>query len=129
MMQQAAVGLGVHIRLLAEAPDVSAAQVIPDHFVGDYTDLDDLRAAVADAPVVTFDHEHVPPEHLRTPRAEGHACRPGPHALLFAQDKVTMRERSASWACRRPRCASVDVGRRCRVVRLPGVRQDPAWWL
>jgi 5-(carboxyamino)imidazole ribonucleotide synthase len=93
MMQQAAVGLGIHIRLLAEAPDVSAAQVIPDHVVGDYTDLDTLRLVVADAPVVTFDHEHVPPEHLRTLQAEGHACRPGPHALLYAQDKAEMRTR------------------------------------
>lgn len=93
MMQQAAIGLGVRIRLLAEAPDVSAAQVVPDHVVGDYTDLDTLRGVVADAPVVTFDHEHVPPEHLRTLQAEGHACRPGPHALLFAQDKGDMRAR------------------------------------
>ena len=93
MMQQAAIGLGVHIRLLAEAPDVSAAQVIPDHLVGDYTDLDTLRAVVADAPVVTFDHEHVPPEHLRALEAEGHACRPGPDALLYAQDKGEMRAR------------------------------------
>ena len=93
MMQQAAIGLGVRIRLLAEGPDVSAAQVIPDHRVGDYTDLDDLRAVVTGVAVVTFDHEHVPPEHLRTLQAEGHACRPGPDALLFAQDKGAMRVR------------------------------------
>ncbi len=93
MMQQAAIGLGVRIRLLAEGPDVSAAQVIPDHRVGDYADLDDLRAVVTGVPVVTFDHEHVPPEHLRTLQAEGHACRPGPDALLFAQDKGAMRVR------------------------------------
>ena len=93
MMQQAAIGIGVRIRLLAEGPDVSAAQVIPDHRVGDYTDLEDLRAVVTGVPVVTFDHEHVPPEHLRTLQAEGHACRPGPDALLFAQDKGAMRMR------------------------------------
>jgi len=93
MMQQPAIALGIRLRLLAEGPDVSAAQVIADHVVGDHTDLDDLRAAVADAPVVTFDHEHVPPEHLRTLAAEGHACRPGPDALLYAQDKGDMRVR------------------------------------
>jgi 5-(carboxyamino)imidazole ribonucleotide synthase len=103
MMQQAAVGLGVHIRLLAEAPDVSAAQVIPDHLVGDYTDLDTLRAVVADAPVVTFDHEHVPPEHLRALLSEGHACRPGPDALLFAQDKAEMRARLSEMGIPCPR--------------------------
>ncbi len=93
MMQQPAIALGLRLRLLAEGPDVSAAQVIGDHIIGDHTNIDDLRAAVADAPVVTFDHEHVPPDHLRTLAAEGHACRPGPEALLFAQDKGEMRIR------------------------------------
>lgn len=107
MMQQAAIGLGIRIRLLAEAPDVSAAQVIPDHVVGDYTDLDTLRAVVADAPVVTFDHEHVPPEHLQALEAEGHACRPGPHALLYAQDKGDMRERLGALGVPCPRNAAI----------------------
>lgn len=96
MMQQAAIGLGIRIRLLAEGPDVSAAQVIADHIVGDYTDLDTLQRVVAGAPVVTFDHEHVPPAHLRALAARGHACRPGPEALLFAQDKAEMRTRLAA---------------------------------
>ena len=108
MMQQAAIGLGIRLRLLAEGPDVSAAQVIPDHRVGDYTDLDDLRSVAADVPVVTFDHEHVPPEHLRTLDAEGHACRPGPHALLFAQDKGAMRVRLAELSIPVPRWSSVE---------------------
>ena len=93
MMQQAAIGLGVRLRLLAEGEDVSAAQVIPDHIVGDHTSLDDLRVAARDAQVVTFDHEHVPPSHLEALQAEGHACRPGPHALIYAQDKALMRAR------------------------------------
>ncbi len=108
MMQQAAIGLGVRIRLLAEGPDVSAAQVIPDHRVGDHTNLDDLRAVVSGVPVVTFDHEHVPPEHLRTLQAEGHACRPGPDALLFAQDKSAMRERLTGLGVPCPRHARVE---------------------
>ncbi len=93
MMQVPAVALGLRIRLLAEGPDVSAAQVVPDHLVGDHTDLEDLRAVCAGSPVVTFDHEHVPPEHLRALEAEGHAPRPGPDALLYAQDKGEMRVR------------------------------------
>ncbi len=93
MMAPPAVALGIDLRLLAEAPDVSAAQVIGDHVIGDHTDIADLRTAIGATPVVTFDHEHVPPEHLRTLAAEGHACRPGPDALLFAQDKGEMRVR------------------------------------
>jgi len=109
MMQQAAIGLGVHLRLLAEGSDVSAAQVITDHVVGDYTDLDTLRLAVADAPVVTFDHEHVPPSHLATLQSEGHACRPGPHALLFAQDKGEMRSRLGELDIPCPRNAAIST--------------------
>jgi 5-(carboxyamino)imidazole ribonucleotide synthase len=93
MMAQSAVGLGVPIRLLAEGPDVSAAQVVPDTTVGDYRDLETLRKAVDGCTVVTFDHEHVPTDHLRALSAEGHACRPGPEALVHAQDKAVMRER------------------------------------
>ncbi len=93
MMAQAAVGLGVPIRLLAEGPDVSAAQVVRDPRVGDYRDLETLRSVAADCAVVTFDHEHVPTEHLHTLTAEGHACRPGPAALVHAQDKSVMRAR------------------------------------
>ena len=107
MMQPPAIALGLRIRLLAEGPDVSAAQVIPDHAVGDHTVLADLRAVVADAPVVTFDHEHVPPEHLRTLDAEGHACRPGPHALLYAQDKAAMRSRLTELGAPCPRHAPI----------------------
>ncbi len=93
MMAQAAVGLGVPLRLLAEGPDVSAAQVVADTTVGDHRDLDDLRGVAEGCSVVTFDHEHVPTEHLRTLAEEGHACRPGPDALVHAQDKGVMRAR------------------------------------
>ncbi len=103
MMAQSAVALGVPLRLLAEAPGVSAAQVIPDSTVGDYRDLDDLRAVADGCAVVTFDHEHVPPPHLETLAAEGHACRPGPSALVHAQDKGTMRARLDSLGIPSPR--------------------------
>jgi 5-(carboxyamino)imidazole ribonucleotide synthase len=93
MMQQAAIGLGVPLRLLAEGPDVSAAQVVPDHVVGDYRDLDVLRKALDGCTVVTFDHEHVPTHHLHALEDMGVACRPGPHALVHAQDKAVMRRR------------------------------------
>ncbi|MET0767385.1 MAG: 5-(carboxyamino)imidazole ribonucleotide synthase [Aeromicrobium sp.] len=121
MMQQAAIGLGVHIRLLAEGPDVSAAQVVPDHVVGDHTDLDTLRSVVGAAPVVTFDHEHVPPEHLRTLEAEGHACRPGPHALLFAQDKGAMRARLTELGAPCPRHATITSREDLEAFGFPAV--------
>ncbi|WP_257203268.1 5-(carboxyamino)imidazole ribonucleotide synthase [Corynebacterium cystitidis] len=89
MMQTEAIELGIHLRLLAGAKDASAAQVIPDTVIGDYTNLYDLKA-VAEG-VVTFDHEHVPTQHLHALIDEGVAVHPGPDALVHAQDKLVMR--------------------------------------
>src|SRR5689334_12321327 len=95
MMAEPAAALGVPLRLLAEAEGVSAAQVIVDHEVGDYRDLDALRRITQGCAVVTFDHEHVPTEHLHALEDAGIAVRPGPAALVHAQDKGVMRARFA----------------------------------
>jgi 5-(carboxyamino)imidazole ribonucleotide synthase len=107
MMAQSAVSLGLPLRLLAEGDGVSAAQVIPDAIVGDYRSIDDLRKVAEGCAVVTFDHEHVPTEHLETLAAEGHACRPGPAALVHAQDKAVMRRRLTALGVPCPRHATV----------------------
>ncbi len=107
MMAGPALALGIPLRLLAEAPGVSAAQVIPDQLVGDHTDLADLRAVTAGAAVVTFDHEHVPTAHLRALVADGLAVRPGPDALVHAQDKAVMRARLTELGVPCPRHAVV----------------------
>ena len=93
MMYAASVGLGVGVRLLAEGPDVSAATVVRDVTVGDYTDAQTVRAFAAGCDVVTFDHEHVPTGLLRDLEAAGVVVRPGPDALVHAQDKAIMRDR------------------------------------
>jgi 5-(carboxyamino)imidazole ribonucleotide synthase len=103
MMAQVAVGLDVPLRLLAEAEGVSAAQVIGDQLVGDYRDLDTLRRVTEGCAVVTFDHEHVPTEHLLALAEAGVACRPGPEALVHAQDKGVMRTRLADLGVPCPR--------------------------
>ncbi|HWS58969.1 MAG TPA: 5-(carboxyamino)imidazole ribonucleotide synthase, partial [Actinotalea sp.] len=91
MMQQAAVGLNVHLRALVEAPDSSAAQVIPDAPVGIPADERAIRALTHGARVLTFEHEHVPYPLLRVLEREGVPVRPGPDALVHAQDKIAMR--------------------------------------
>jgi 5-(carboxyamino)imidazole ribonucleotide synthase len=93
MMQPAAITLGVRLRVLAVRPDDSAAQVIPDVEIGDHRDLAALRRFARGCDVVTFDHEHVPPEHLSTLHDAGVVLRPGPGALRHAQDKIVMRRR------------------------------------
>ena len=107
MMAEPAAALAIPLRLLAEAEGVSAAQVIPDHMVGDYRDLDTLRKVTDGAAVVTFDHEHVPTEHLRALAEAGVACRPGPDALVHAQDKAVMRRRLDELGAPLPRHAVV----------------------
>jgi 5-(carboxyamino)imidazole ribonucleotide synthase len=93
MMHAASIGLGIEVRLLAEGPDVSAATVVHDVTVGDYTDPETVRAFAAGCDVITFDHEHVPTGLLRDLEAAGVAVRPGPEALVHAQDKAIMRDR------------------------------------
>ena len=121
MMAQPAIALGLPLRLLAEAPGVSAAQVIPDHVVGDYTDLATLREVTAGCPVVTFDHEHVPTEHLHALEADGIAVRPGPDALVHAQDKAVMRTRLAELGVPCPRNAVVATTADVEAFGLPCV--------
>lgn len=108
-MQQAAIGLGVPLRLLAESADAAAARVIVDTTVGDYTDWDTLRSWAKGAHVVTFDHEHVPTGHLERLIADGIACRPGAAALVHAQDKAVMRERLAQLKVAQPRFRFLDA--------------------
>jgi 5-(carboxyamino)imidazole ribonucleotide synthase len=92
MTCQAAIGLGIGFRVLAGSPADSAAQVCADVQVGDYTRLDDLLAFAGGCDVVTFDHEHVPHQHL-TALERVVAVRPGADALRYTQDKLAMRDR------------------------------------
>lgn len=91
MMAPAAVNLGFELRVLAEAPDVSAVAAVKNTPVGDYKDLDAVRAFAQGVDALTFDHEHVPSEILQTLIAEGVNVQPRPEALIYAQDKIEMR--------------------------------------
>ncbi|MEV1332279.1 5-(carboxyamino)imidazole ribonucleotide synthase [Micromonospora costi] len=93
MTHQAAIALGQSLHVLALAPDDGAALVAADVQYGDHTDLAALRTFAKGCDVVTFDHEHVPNEHLRTLAADGATVYPPADALRYAQDKRAMRER------------------------------------
>lgn len=105
MMIAPAVELGLDLRVLAESEGMSAQ--LAATAVGDYRDLDTVRAFVKDVDVVTFDHEHVPQEVLRALVAEGVEVHPGPDALQFAQDKLVMRARLAELGVPQPDWAPV----------------------
>ncbi|WP_227999420.1 5-(carboxyamino)imidazole ribonucleotide synthase [Nocardia australiensis] len=91
MTHQAAIALGQRLRVLAENPDDPAAQVSPEVVLGSHSDLTALRKAAVGSHALTFDHEHVPTEHLRALVAEGVNVQPPPQALIYAQDKLAMR--------------------------------------
>ncbi|MFI6149069.1 5-(carboxyamino)imidazole ribonucleotide synthase [Streptomyces sp. NPDC051109] len=91
MTHEAGIPLGIRFKLLSDTPQDSAAQVVSDVVIGDYRDLETLRAFARGCDVITFDHEHVPIEHLRALEADGVPVRPGPDALMHAADKGVMR--------------------------------------
>jgi len=93
MTHLAAIPLGQSLRVLSVSRDDPAAQVVPEVLLGHHADLNALRAFAAECDVLTFDHEHVPTEHLYTLVAEGVQVHPGPDALVHAQDKLVMRRR------------------------------------
>jgi 5-(carboxyamino)imidazole ribonucleotide synthase len=103
MTHEAGIPLGIRFKVLSDTPQDSAAQVVGDVTVGDYRDLDTLRAFAAGCDVITFDHEHVPTAHLRALEADGIAVRPGPDALVHAQDKGVMRAKLAGLGVPCPR--------------------------
>ncbi|MFC8536863.1 5-(carboxyamino)imidazole ribonucleotide synthase [Streptomyces sp. NPDC057249] len=91
MTHEAGIPLGIKFKLLSDTAQDSAAQVAGEVVVGDYRDLETLRTFARGCDVITFDHEHVPTEHLRALEADGIPVRPGPDALVHAQDKGVMR--------------------------------------
>src|SRR5579875_458035 len=103
MTHQAAIPLGLSLRLLAGSPADGAALVAPDVEIGAADDLSALQRFAKGCDVVTFDHEHVPNDHLRALEASGFAVRPGAGALRYAQDKRAMRERLGGLGLPMPR--------------------------
>ncbi|GAA4473105.1 5-(carboxyamino)imidazole ribonucleotide synthase [Rhodococcus olei] len=115
MTHQAAIELGQCLRVLSGGPDEPAAQVSADVVLGSHTDLDALRKVAAGASALTFDHEHVPTEHLDVLVSEGVDVQPPPQALIYAQDKLAMRRKLSELGVPVPAFAEVtwigDVGK------------------
>ncbi len=125
MTHEASIPLGITFRVLAGAANDSAAQVASHVTFGDYRTLSELTQFAARCDVVTFDHEHVPPAHLAALEAAKVTLRPGPEALLHAQDKAVMRSRLEAVGVPVPRWAKVtgeaDVAAMAEVTGWPVV--------
>lgn len=94
MMIGPAIELGLTTPVLATDPAESAAAVAAQVRIGRHDDAQAVSALAAEVDVITFDHEHVPTQILEDIEHAGIAAvRPGPAALVHAQDKLVMRER------------------------------------
>jgi 5-(carboxyamino)imidazole ribonucleotide synthase len=92
MMQPAAIALGLRLRVLSADPQQDCAnQAIPDVAFGRPSDVEAVLDFARGCDVITFEHEHVPADVLQALVATGIPVRPGPGALLYAQDKAEMR--------------------------------------
>lgn len=108
MMQESAIALGVELRSLVEEAEGSAGQVIVSSRVGTPADIEEVRALVTGASVLTFEHEHIPASLFET---LGHdvVIEPRPEALLYAQDKLAMRARLEELGVPCPRWEKIDT--------------------
>ncbi|MDQ1684491.1 MAG: 5-(carboxyamino)imidazole ribonucleotide synthase [Frankiaceae bacterium] len=107
MTHQAAIPLGLSLRVLAERADDGAALVAHDVELGSPDDLAALTRFAKGCDVVTFDHEHVPTAVLQTLEHDGVVTRPSSSALVFAQDKLAQRRRLSALGLPVPAYAEV----------------------
>ncbi|GAC1601097.1 MAG: 5-(carboxyamino)imidazole ribonucleotide synthase [Acidimicrobiales bacterium] len=91
MMYQAAISLGVELRVLAADSSDAAARIARHVTVGDWHDVGVLREFAAACDVVTFDHELVDAATVESLENEGIIVRPGSQALGQAADKACQR--------------------------------------
>ncbi|MCT1385917.1 5-(carboxyamino)imidazole ribonucleotide synthase [Brachybacterium sp. p3-SID1565] len=94
MMLGPAIELDLPLTVLASDPAESAAVVAGRVRTGRHDEESAVRALATEVDVLTFDHEHVPTAFLERLVTTGDVqVRPGPGALVHAQDKLVMRRR------------------------------------
>jgi 5-(carboxyamino)imidazole ribonucleotide synthase len=91
-----AAALGVDLLLLAADSNDSGAQVT-NHVVGNYKDLETVKAFAKNCDVVTFEHELIPLSIIKSLEADGVVVRPSSASFVYSQDKAAMREKLSSY--------------------------------
>jgi 5-(carboxyamino)imidazole ribonucleotide synthase len=110
-MAPAATAMGVTLRVLVESPEASAALAAHETVVGLPGDADAVRLLLADPrpDVVTWEHEHIPDAVFDLAAELGVPARPGRDALLFARDKIAMRQRLGELGLPMPAWRAVET--------------------
>ena len=91
-----AAALGINLLLLANDAQDSGAQ-ITNHVVGDYKDLETVRAFARKCDVITFEHELIPLSIIKSLEADGVVVRPSSASFIYSQDKAQMRARLSNF--------------------------------
>ena len=91
-----AAALGINLLLLANDAQDSGAQ-ITNHIVGDYKDLETVRAFARKCDVITFEHELIPLSIVKALEADGVVVRPNSASFIYSQDKAQMRARLSNF--------------------------------
>lgn len=102
MTYQAAISLGLHVRIIATSRDDAAARIASDVRIGRIDNPEELRVLVAGCDVVTFDHEQIDVTAARTVETQGVVFRPAPHVLAITSDKTRQRRLLRDWGCPLP---------------------------
>jgi 5-(carboxyamino)imidazole ribonucleotide synthase len=110
MTHQAAIALGLSLRVLADTADDGAALITPDVEIGAADDWNALARFAKSCDVITFDHEHVPNDYVAALADGGAAVFPGAEALLYAQDKRAMRIKLSELGIPVPRWSDDPAG-------------------
>jgi 5-(carboxyamino)imidazole ribonucleotide synthase len=108
MTHQAAIALGLPLRILAASPTDSAAQVSPHVSLGSPQVPADLTGFAGGCQVLTVDHELVDLDTIELLDRSGVATRPAASALVFATDKAHQRRRFADAGLPLPRHCLTD---------------------
>jgi 5-(carboxyamino)imidazole ribonucleotide synthase len=108
MTGQSAISLGIGFRVLAASSSDSASRAVREVAVGDPDDPVVAAEFASSCDVVTFDHEQVSPTVLAAMSSAGATLRPQPESLVYAQDKIAMRELLSRAGLPCPRWRVVD---------------------
>ena len=91
-MAAPATEMGINLRLLAQDPNDSAAQIC-GHIVGDPSNAQAVLDFAKTCDVVTFEHEQVPQSVIKNLELNGIKVYPRSDSFIYSQNKVEMRKK------------------------------------